>query len=192
MTWCTTASMVLPMSSFRNPAGVDLDLIFASRVSAKAANVNFRNTDSVDISNRYEKANAVAPAATTNLRGPDGRDLNLWFTTSATTALSVNVSSNDASYDNGLSSSPTTRLLSAGASAVASGGTGSYTYTWSIVNSSSTVSNSLSTTSGNNTTINATVQINVPGTVTVKCVVSDGMSTAEQTRTSTFNYYNAV
>lgn len=178
------------MSSFRNQAGVDLDLIFAGRVTDKTSNVNFRNTDTADLSLRYEKANASPPTGATGLRGPDGRDLSLWFSTSATGGLSVNVSTNYVSYNNGLSSRPPTRSMQAGASAVASGGTGSYTYTWSIISSSGVMSSSLSTTSGNNTQITALAQLNIRGTVTVKCVVSDGVSTVENSSTSSFNYYN--
>lgn len=180
------------MSSFRNQAGVDLDLIFASRVTAKTSDVNFRNMDTDDLSLRYEKTNASPPTGATGLRGPDGRDLSLWFSTSATGGLAVNVSANDTSYNNGLSSSPPTRPMAVGASASASGGTGSYTYTWSIISSSGVASSSLSSTSGNNTQINAVVQLNVRGTVTVKCVVSDGVSTAESSSTSSFDYYNVV
>lgn len=178
------------MSSFRNPAGVDFDFIFPARISAPTSNVGYRNMDSMDISQRYEKANAAAPAAATNMRGPDGRDLNLWFTTSATAGLSVKISANDVFYDNGNSGTPVTRPMSAGASALATGGTGTYTYTWSIVNTSEVVTSSITTTTGNNTTVNATVRMNIMGTVTVKCVVSDGTSTAEGTRTVSFSYYN--
>lgn len=180
------------MSSFRNPAGVDLDLIFANRVTAKAANVNFRNTDSVDISNRYEKSNAQSPAARTNMRGPDGRDLNLWFTTDAAAGLSVNVSASDVSYNNGLSNTPFTRSMSTAAEAAASGGAGGYTYAWSITNSSGVTGATLSTTTGHYTTITATATINSPGTVTVRCVVTSGSNTASATRTVTFDYYNLV
>lgn len=188
----TTASMVVVMSSFRNSAGVDLDLIFASRVTTKASNVNYRNTDSVDISNRYEKANTKPPTSATGFRGPDGRDLSLWFTTDAAAGLAINVTANNANYDNGLSNTPVTRTMQAGASASATGGTGTYTYTWQIISSSEVTGASLSTTTGNNTTTSATVRINIPGTVTLRCTVSDGVSTASATRTSTFNYYNQV
>lgn len=112
------------MSSFRNPAGVDLDLIFASRVTSATSAVKFRNTDSVDISQRYEKANAQSPAASTNMRGPDGRDLNLWFTTNASAGLNVSISAADVSYNNGNANRPITRSFQTGASAAATGGTG--------------------------------------------------------------------
>ena len=188
----TTTSMVVVMSSFRNSAGVDLDLIFASRVTAKAANVNYRNTDSVDISNRYEKANAKPPTSATGFRGPDGRDLSLWFTTDATGGLAINMTANDVSYNNGLSTSPLTRTMQAGASVSATGGTGNYTYTWQIESSSGVTGATLSATTGNNITTTATVRVNIPGTVTLRCTVSDGVSTASTTGTSEFNYYNEV
>ncbi len=180
------------MSSFRNPAGVDLDLIFASRVTSKTSNVNFRNTDRVDISNRYEKANAQAPTSPTNMRGPDGRDLNLWFTTNATAGLSVNVATEDVRYNNGLSSSPITRPMQAWASASASGGTGSYTYTWEVISSSQVSGVSLTAVTGSSTTINAAARLNVLGTVTVRCTVSDGDNSVSSASTATFDYYNEV
>ena len=184
--------MVVVMSSFRNPAGVDLDLIFASRVTAKAANVNFRNTDSVDISNRYEKANSAPPTSSVGYRGPDGRDLSLWFTTDATGGLSISMTANNVYYNNGLSNTPLKRTMNTDASASATGGTGSYTYTWSIVSTSNISNVSLSTTSGTYTTITGTASMNITGYVTVRCTVSDGVTTISDTRTSTFDYYNEV
>lgn len=180
------------MSSFRNQSGVDLDLVFASRVTSPTSNTNFRNTDSVDLANRYEKANATAPTSAVGMRGPDGRDLCLWFTTNATGGLAVNVASNDISYDNGLSTQPATRSMQAGASSSASGGTGSYSYYWEIINTAGVLAASLTSTAGPTTTINATVSLNIVGSVTVRCTVNDGVNSVSGTSTSTFDYYNNI
>lgn len=68
----------------RNPAGVDLENIFAPRVSAAAANVNIRHVGTgVDISQIFEPYNGVRPAQPVNIRAPDGRDLNLIFATTS-------------------------------------------------------------------------------------------------------------
>lgn len=181
------------MSLYRNIYnGVDLDSIFATRVTAPTSAVGFRNADGQDLSLRYEKANAAPPTSNVGYRGPDGRDLSLWFTTDATGGLSIGVTANNVSYNNGLSSSPPQRTMQAGASATATGGTGTYTYTWSIESTSNISSVSLSTTSGNNTTITGTVFMNTPGYVTVKCTVSDGVTTKSSTGTSEFYYYNEL
>lgn len=181
------------MSLYRNIYnGVDLDSIFATRVTAPTSAVGFRNADGQDLSLRYEKANTAPPTSNVGYRGPDGRDLSLWFTTDATGGLSIGVTANNVSYNNGLSNLPAQRTMSAGAIAAATGGTGTYTYTWSIESTSNISSVSLSTTSGNSTTITGTVSINMPGYVTVKCTVSDGVTTKSSTGTSEFNYYNEV
>lgn len=188
-----TVSMVAVMSNFRNAyTGVDLDFIFAARVSSPTSGVGFRNVGGVDLSDRYEKANSSPPTAPVGYRGPDGRDLSLWFSTDATGGLAINVSANNVSYDNGLSNSPPVRTMQAGAAAFATGGTGVYSYTWEIISSSGVTGVSLSTATGNNTTITATATLNIEGTVTVRCTVSDGVSTASATRTSSFSYYNQV
>jgi len=72
------------MSRFRNPAGVDLDLIFAARASVTAGATNLRNADSLDLNQRYEGLGTQSPSAsTTNLRNPAGVDLRLIFATSS-------------------------------------------------------------------------------------------------------------
>ena len=181
------------MSLYRNIYnGVDLDSIFASRVTAPTSAVGFRNADGQDLSLRYEKANAAPPTSNVGYRGPDGRDLSLWFTTDATGGLSIGVTANNVSYNNGQSISPPQRALQAGASASASGGTGTYSYTWSIESVSNVTNVSLSTTTGSSTTITGTAFMNTPGYVTVKCTVSDGVTTKSATGTSEFNYYNEV
>lgn len=72
--------------NIRNNAGVDLDAVFASRVStAPGTNTGWRGPDGVDLRLRYEPYNGISPASTTGRRAFDGRDLALWF---ATTAIS--------------------------------------------------------------------------------------------------------
>ena len=72
------------MSSFRSPAGVDLDAIFAPRVAVTAAATNFRNTDGLDLNQRYEGLGSQTPAApTVGYRNPSGVDLSLVFATSS-------------------------------------------------------------------------------------------------------------
>lgn len=79
------------MSSFRRVSdGVDLDSIFAARITAPGPITGFRNNDGVDLNQRYEAYNGVGIASPTGYRGPDGRDLSLYFTTVASMPVSKN------------------------------------------------------------------------------------------------------
>lgn len=72
------------MSSFRAPNGVDLDLIFAARASVTAGAVGYRNTDGLDLNQRYEGLGSQSPSAiTTNFRTAAGIDLRNVFATTA-------------------------------------------------------------------------------------------------------------
>ena len=72
------------MSSFRNVnTGVDLDSIFAARVTLTAPVTGYRNLDGQDLNVRYEGYNGFNPASPVGYRGPDGRDISLYFATSA-------------------------------------------------------------------------------------------------------------
>lgn len=86
------------MSLYRNPAGVDLDLIFAARTSVTAAATNFRNADGLDLNQRYEGLGSQSPSAgTTNFRSPAGLDLRLVFATSS--GVPTNFSGSGSSYN---------------------------------------------------------------------------------------------
>lgn len=182
------------MSNFRNVyTGVDLDSIFAGRVTAPTSAVGFRNNDGQDLSMRYEKANAAPATAAVGYRGPDGRDLSQWSSTSATGNLSVSVSSDSSSFDNGLSNTPAMRPMTVGASAVAGGGTGSYTYTWSIVQVTGGVDQAtLSSTNGSNIQLSVRAYINRPGSVRLRCTVTDGVGSTYGESVSNFDYYSQV
>lgn len=81
--------------NIRNLAGVDLDQIFAARISAPVKPAcNIRGPDGVDLVWRYEPYAGVAQASPTNIRGYDAQDLNQWFTTSAEQFNSANYSVN--------------------------------------------------------------------------------------------------
>lgn len=72
------------MTSFRDPSGVDLDAIFAPRISVTGVTTNFRNTDGLDLNQRYEGIGSQTPSAPTiNMRTPSGVDLSQVFATMA-------------------------------------------------------------------------------------------------------------
>lgn len=72
------------MSLYRNAfTGVDLDSIFAAKVSLTAPTTGFRSLDGQDLNMRYEGYNGVNPASPVGYRGPDGVDLSMYFATTA-------------------------------------------------------------------------------------------------------------
>lgn len=72
------------MSLYRNVfTGADLDTIFALRASSPGPSTGFRNLDGVDLNMRYEPYNGDNPSGPVGYRGPDGRDISLYFATSA-------------------------------------------------------------------------------------------------------------
>jgi hypothetical protein len=59
--------------------GSDLDLLFASRVSAAAADVGYKNSGGVDLSQLFEPIGATTPRANVNYRNSSGTDLSAIF-----------------------------------------------------------------------------------------------------------------
>ena len=56
------------MTTGYQKAGTDLDALFAARVSAAAANVNFKSNGGVDLSQRFEPRGSTTPIADTGLK----------------------------------------------------------------------------------------------------------------------------
>lgn len=98
------------MSLYRNVfTGVDLDSVFAARVSAPTTSTGFRNLDGQDLNMRYEPYNGVDPTTPVGYRGPDGRDLSLYFSTSA--GVPVNFTGYGRGENNAPSSTATANIV---------------------------------------------------------------------------------
>lgn len=97
------------MSLYRNVFnGVDLDSIFAGRVSLTAPSTGFRNLDGQDLNMRYEGYNGASPSGPVGYRGPDGRDISLYFATTAGIPINFTGSAN---AQNELPSSSATAVI---------------------------------------------------------------------------------
>ncbi len=96
--------------------------------------------------------------------------------------------------NNGNSNVPRTIATAVGVTALPVGGSGNYSYSWTITGSSGVTAVSLSNAGSQGATVNATCSINTRGSVDVQCVVTDvglGLSTVVSARTS-YNYYSTV
>lgn len=167
------------MTTGLKAAGVDLDSLFKARTSAKIADVNIKSNGGVDISNRFEARGATTAIANTGFKS-GGVDLSQLF-------KDINAASGPLAMDAGpdvskaLSTSPITTQPTSGAGG--SGGTGSYTYSWTrvsgSVNASSTgiLCNSPSSLATTFTSSNLASGGEIR-TAVWRCTVSDGSTTA--------------
>jgi len=143
---------------------------------------------------QYYRGGGLVPNIPANYGVPTSGTLYASQFRGATNYVNVSgsVSGGSVSYNNGLSGTPTTRVMSTTATASASGGTGSYTYTWSITGSSNISGTPSISGSGASVTVQATARINLIGTVTVQCVISDGTSSVTVSGNCTYNYFNGA
>lgn len=94
----------------------------------------------------------------------------------------------------GNKNTPRTIATAVGASATPNGGSGNYSYSWSVTGSSGVQSVSLANANASGVTVKATAILNTRGSVSLQCVVTDnglGMSVTVTTGIS-YNYYNTV
>lgn len=71
------------VTGFKTSSGVDLDTIFAARVSAAGANCGFKNSAGVDLAQLFEPGSAGVHPTDTGFRNSAGTDLRLLFSTVA-------------------------------------------------------------------------------------------------------------
>lgn len=64
---------------YRIAAGTDLDAVFAARVSAAVANVGFKDSSGVDLSQRYEGRGGSAPISNTGFKDSSGTDFAMIY-----------------------------------------------------------------------------------------------------------------
>ena len=158
------------MTTGINSAGVDLDALFKARTSTKIADVGWRSNGGVDISNRFEPRGATTARANTSLRSA-GTDLaQLFKDISIADALAASVPSSTSKFGS------TSTIVSNPITCTASGGTGSYTYSWVRLTGGITADSPTSAT----TTFRATGLSAGSGTDSdFKCTVSDGATSVD-------------
>ncbi|HGM7334075.1 TPA: hypothetical protein ACKQCJ_000364 [Stenotrophomonas maltophilia] len=113
---------------------------------------------------------------------------NVWSSFSAT------ASGGDFTQNIGNKNTPRTIATAVGASAAPKGGSGNYSYSWSVTGSSGVQSVSLANANASGVTVKAAAILNTRGSVSLQCVVTDnglGMSVTVTTGIS-YNYYNTV
>ncbi|WNH52422.1 hypothetical protein [Stenotrophomonas oahuensis] len=135
---------------------------------------------------RYLRANAATVKTVRVARGGVWVPVYYGMTASAT--------GGNFTRNNGNSSTPRTIATAIGVSAAVSGGSGSYSYAWSVTGSSGVTAVSLANANASGCTVYATCSINGGGSVSLQCVVTDnssGYAVVVYTSTS-YNYYNTL
>ena len=113
--------------------GVDLDALFATRVSAKRADVGYRAAG-VDISNRFETIGASTPIANTGLKSA-GVDLAQLFK-GIGGVLSASVAPTSAGGSCNRSTVGNCTVTTTSVTVTPAGGTPPYSYAWELVSGS--------------------------------------------------------
>ena len=172
------------MTSKYDVNGVDLDSIFAPYTSGTQPAATGYTVDGVDLNTRYAPLSAGSAALPTKYVISSGADLNTLFAAANTTTVTVgtqpgNVSGSAAAGD------PSGTVTSNTTTCAGSGGTGSYSYKWTIASGSATLTAPNSATTG----VTGTVDANSTSTGTMYCTISDGISSA-QTNTVDWSLQN--
>ena len=168
------------MTSKYDVNGVDLDSIFAPYTTGTQPAATKYTVNGVDLNQRYAPLSQGSAAQVTGYDVAGVGDLNTLFAAANTTTVTVgtqpgNVSGSAAAGD------PSGTVTSNTTTCAGSGGTGSYSYKWTIASGTATLTAPNSATTG----VTATVNANSTITGTMYCTISDGISSAQ---TNTVNW----
>lgn len=122
---------------------------------------------------------------------PNGMELAQFANATNYVPFSASASGSTASFNLGNSTTPRTRVMSTLATASASGGNGSFSYSWRVIGSSGVTGPSAGGNS-NSVAVQCTATLNAGGYVDVACDISDGTSTQTVTARCNFNYFNTL
>lgn len=84
-------------TGFQNSAGLDMDQVFAARVSAQAVTTGFQNAAGEDLAAKLQPLSGDPKVGTQGFQLPDGRDFCQVFDTTAGTPRNFSATASDAS-----------------------------------------------------------------------------------------------